>query len=215
MAVQGLLEFWPCKNVNKLISGCLLSSNLHAQQKILILIQFHKRLYDFYILNGGLLIHAILNKITFMRCNRIIQMLPIKFISFAEVCVTYQRRIFNFSNRATLHEACQNHNFLLCILVPCMYEVLQLLLFGTKKINRGSFTLFLQNKQNTVFNFLNNLARMAVFLYTGCPRKIDTVKFDDFTIEGKISTKYLFMELKTDYQATQMQHHFLHNIFHV
>ena len=23
MAVQGLLEFWPCKNVNKLISGCL------------------------------------------------------------------------------------------------------------------------------------------------------------------------------------------------
>ena len=24
MAVQGLLEFWPCKNVNKLISGCLL-----------------------------------------------------------------------------------------------------------------------------------------------------------------------------------------------
>ena len=93
-------------------------------------------------------------------------MLPITFISFAEVCVTYQRRIFNFSNRATLHEACQNHNFLLCILVPCMYEVLQLLLFGTKKINRGSFTLFLQNKQNTVFNFLNNLARMAVFSYT-------------------------------------------------
>ena len=25
MAVQGLLEFWPCKNVNKLISGCLLA----------------------------------------------------------------------------------------------------------------------------------------------------------------------------------------------
>ena len=23
MAVQGLLEFWPCKSVNKLISGCL------------------------------------------------------------------------------------------------------------------------------------------------------------------------------------------------
>ena len=24
MAVQGLLEFWPCKSLNKLISGCLL-----------------------------------------------------------------------------------------------------------------------------------------------------------------------------------------------
>ena len=26
MAVQGLVEFWPCKNVNKLISGCLLGT---------------------------------------------------------------------------------------------------------------------------------------------------------------------------------------------
>ena len=35
--------------------------------------------------------------------------------------------------------------------------------------------------------------------YTGCPRKIDTVKLDYSTIEGEISTKYFFMELKTDY----------------
>ena len=30
MAVQGLLEFWPCKNVNKLISGCLLTLDFSA-----------------------------------------------------------------------------------------------------------------------------------------------------------------------------------------
>ena len=34
---------------------------------------------------------------------------------------------------------------------------------------------------------------------TGCPRKIDTIIFDSFTIEGAVSAKHIFMELKTDH----------------
>ena len=41
-------------------------------------------------------------------------------------------------------------------------------------------------------------------IYTGCPRKIDTIKFDYFTIDGEFSTKQFFMELKTDYSATKI-----------
>ena len=33
MAVQRLLEFWPCKNVNKLISGCLLYLRKQKKQR--------------------------------------------------------------------------------------------------------------------------------------------------------------------------------------
>ena len=35
MAVQGLLEFWPFKSVNKLISGCLYQAQLFGDQKCL------------------------------------------------------------------------------------------------------------------------------------------------------------------------------------
>ena len=35
MAVQRLLEFWPCKSVNKLISGCLLPSFRFTQKFII------------------------------------------------------------------------------------------------------------------------------------------------------------------------------------
>ena len=35
MAVQGLLEFWPCKNVNKLISGCLLIDSAPGEGPVL------------------------------------------------------------------------------------------------------------------------------------------------------------------------------------
>ena len=48
-------------------------------------------------------------------------------------------------------------------------------------------------KENQTFN------NTKIVYSTGCARKIDTIKFNYFTKEGAFSTKYFFMELKTDY----------------
>ena len=53
------------------------------------------------------------------------------------------------------------------------------------------------------------------FGFTGCPRKIDTVKFDYFTSEGTFSAKYVFMELKADYLPTKKYYYFLPTISHL
>ena len=45
-------------------------------------------------------------------------------------------------------------------------------------------------KENQTFN------NTKIVYSTGCARKIDTIKFDYFTIEGAFSTNFYFMELK-------------------